>query len=74
MPNFYPILVRFCAYVNYMLVYDMHRERKFPMTITNLAALFLELFEPPSYIEDLTRVAISYEIYAEGSFNKFHIK
>ena len=25
----------------------MHRERKFPMTITNLAAVFLELFNPP---------------------------
>ena len=50
MPNFHPILFKFCAYVNYMLIYKMHRERKFPKTITNLAALFLELFEPPSYL------------------------
>ena len=49
MPNFHPILFKFCAYVNYMLIYKMHREGKFPKTITNLAALFLELFEPPSY-------------------------
>ena len=28
----------------------MHRERKFPMTITNLAAVFLEPFESPSYV------------------------
>ena len=34
-----------------MLIYNMHRERKFLMTITNLAALFLELFESPSYKE-----------------------
>ena len=27
----------------------MQRERKFPKAITNLAALFLELFEHPSY-------------------------
>ena len=50
MHNFHPILFKFCAYVNYILIHNMHRERKFPMTITNLAALFLELFEPPSYI------------------------
>ena len=50
MPNFHPILFKFCAYVNYMLMYKMHREGKFPKTITNLAALFLDLFEPPSYI------------------------
>ena len=49
MPNFHPILFKICAYVNYMLIYKMHREGKFPKTITNLAALFLELFEPPSY-------------------------
>ena len=48
-PNFHPILFNFFAYVNCMVIYEMHRERKFPMTITNLAALFLELFEPPSY-------------------------
>ena len=47
MPNFHPILFKFCAYVNYMLIYNIHRERKFLMTITNLAAVFLELFEPP---------------------------
>ena len=51
MPNFHPILFKFYAYVNYMLIYNMHRERKFPMTITNLAALFLELFESPSYMD-----------------------
>ena len=49
MPNFHPILFKFCAYVIYMLIYKMHREGKFPKTITNLAAHFLELFEPPSY-------------------------
>ena len=32
-----------------MLIYNMHKEHKFPMAITNLAALFLELSEPPSY-------------------------
>ena len=30
-----------------MLIYNIHRERKFP--ITNLAALFLKLFESPLY-------------------------
>ena len=50
MPNFHTILFKFCAYVNYMLIYKMHRERKFPMTIKNLAALFPELFEPPLYL------------------------
>ena len=47
MPNFHPILFKFCGYVKYMLIYHMYRELKFPMTITNLAALFLELFKPP---------------------------
>ena len=53
MPNFHPILFKLCAYVNYMLIYKMHREGKFPKTITNLAGLFLELFEPPSYFHNM---------------------
>ena len=50
MPNFHPILFKFRTYVNYMLTYKMHRERFIPMAITNLAALFLDIFESPSYI------------------------
>ena len=46
MPNFHPILFKFCAFLNYMLVYNM--------TITNLAAIFLEPFEPPSFIWSTT--------------------
>ena len=54
MLNFHPILFKFCAYVKNMLDRDnmldnMHREREFPMTIYNLAALFCELLERPSY-------------------------
>ena len=47
-PNFHPIVFKFCAYVNNMFMYNMHRDREFPMKSNNLAALFLELFEPPS--------------------------
>ena len=47
--NFHPILFKLCAYVNNMLIYNMHRERAFPLKINNLAALFHELFECPSY-------------------------
>ena len=32
-----------------MLIYNMHRKREFPMKINNLAELFRELFERPSY-------------------------
>ena len=39
MRNCYPILFKFCAFVNYMLVYTM--------AITNLAALFLDFLTPP---------------------------
>ena len=46
MPNFHPILFKLCAYVNYMLVYIMHRERKIPMTITNWQH-FSSNFESP---------------------------
>ena len=49
MPNFHPILFQFCAYVNNMFMYNMHRDRKFSMKTNNLAALFLGLFESPSY-------------------------
>ena len=49
MPNFYPILFKFCAYVNNMFMYNMQRDREFPMKTNNLAALFLGLFESPSY-------------------------
>ena len=63
MPNFHPILFKFCAYVNNMLTYKMHRERFFPMAIINLAALFLELFESPSYIGGST----TWDLY---KFNK----
>ena len=75
MPNFHPILFKFCAYVNYMLMYNMQRERKFPITITNLAALFLELFESPSYIiqnswknlYDVKKTEKLYECSEDGS-------
>ena len=51
-----------------MLIYNMRRERKFPMTITNLAALFLELFEPPLYnILQQNLHLVSYIIVAFGS-------
>ena len=49
MPNFHPISFKFCAYVNNMFMYNMHRDREFPMKTNKLAALFLELFESPSY-------------------------
>ena len=49
MPNFYPILFKFCAYVNNMFMYNMHGDREFPMKTNNLAALFLGLIEFPSY-------------------------
>ena len=64
MPNFCPILFKFCAYVNYMLIYNMNRERKFPMAITNLAALFLELFgfEPSSYMVLKKKWPISFNL------------
>ena len=32
-----------------MLIYNMYREHKFPMTITNLTALFFKPFEHPLY-------------------------
>ena len=34
-----------------MFMYNMHRDREFPMKTNNLAALFLELFESPSYYQ-----------------------
>ena len=49
MPNFYPILFKFFAYVNNIFMYNMHRDREFPMKTNNLAALFLGLIESPSY-------------------------
>ena len=59
-PNFHPIVFKFCAYVNYMLIYNIHRERKFPMTITNLAALFLELFEYLLYLCAIFTVTVTF--------------
>ena len=50
MPNFYPILFKFCAYVNNMFMYNMHRDREFPMKSHDLAALFLGLLESPLYM------------------------
>ena len=47
MPNLHPIVFKFCAYVNYMLIYNMHRERKFPMTITNFANVSSNFLNPP---------------------------
>ena len=55
MPNFYPILFKFCAYVNNIFMYNIHRDREFPMKTNNLAALFLGLIEPPSYSENIGR-------------------
>ena len=31
-------------------MYNIHRDREFPMKTNNLAALFLGLFESPSYL------------------------
>ena len=45
MLNFHLILSKFCEYVIYILLYNMHKEREFPMKIKNLAALFRVLFE-----------------------------
>ena len=53
-----------------MIIYNMHRERKFPMTITNLAALFLGLFGPPSYIYNQ---AIKVQLN-KGNYRKNSIK
>ena len=49
-----------------MFIYNMHRDRKFLMAITNSAALFLELFEPPSWFS-LTFVAGFKRATDEGS-------
>ena len=73
MPNFHPILFKFCAYVNYMLIYKMHREGKFPKTITNLAALFLELFEPPSYLCSETKGADQLRRYCEADLRLWFV-
>ena len=52
-----------------MLIYNMHRESKFPLTITNLAALFLELFESPSYF---CTVMLSTQ-YSIGVYQTFNV-
>ena len=58
MPNCYPILFKFCAYVNNMFMYNMQRDREFPMKTNNLAAHFLGLFESPSYIGNTAIIII----------------
>ena len=53
-----------------MLLHNIHRERKFPLTITNLAELFLEIFEHPSYMHNKCKGHFSLLINQQSSFLK----
>ena len=50
MPNFHPILFKFCAYVKHMINENMHRERKI-ISHDNykFGSTFSRIFEPHSY-------------------------